>query len=45
MIPTNIPTELTTDDSEQELHDTKPLSEDIQEEQPIVKTATKTKKK
>jgi hypothetical protein len=44
-IPTNIPTETTTDDSEQELHDTKPLSEDIQEEQLTVKPATKTKKK
>ncbi len=44
-IPTNIPTETTTDNSEQELHDTKPLSEDIQEEQPTIKTATKTKKK
>jgi hypothetical protein len=45
MIPTNIPTETTTDDSEQELHDIKPLSEDIQEEQSTVKPATKTKKK
>ncbi len=44
-IPTNIPTETTTDDSEQELHDTKPLSEDIQEEQPTIKPTTKTKKK
>ena len=43
--PTNIPTETTTDDSEQELHDTKPVSEDIKEEQPTIKPTNKTKKK
>lgn len=44
-LPTNIPIETTNNDSQEIPDDTKPLSEDIQEEQPIVKTATKTKKK
>ncbi len=43
--PTNIPTETTTDDSEQEPNETKPVSEDIKEEQPTIKPTTKTKKK
>lgn len=43
--PTNIPTETTTDDSEQEPNETKPVSEDIKEEQPTNKPTTKTKKK
>jgi hemerythrin-like domain-containing protein len=44
-IPTNIPTETTTDDSEQEPNETKPVSEDIKEEQSTNKPTTKTKKK
>ena len=44
-IPTNIPSETTTDDSEQEPNETKPVSEDIKEEQPTIKPTTKTKKK
>lgn len=42
---TNIPTETITDDSEQIPADTKPVSEDIQEEQAIDKPTAKTKKK
>lgn len=44
-IPTNIPTETTTDDSEQEPNETKPVSEGIKEEQSTNKPTTKTKKK
>ena len=44
-ISTNIPIETTTDDSEQELVDSKPVLEDIYEEQPIDKPTTNTNKK
>ena len=44
-IPTNIPSETTTDDSEQEPNETKPVSEDIKEEQPTIKPTTTTQKK